>query len=120
MRRQLNATLGDGFVGKVSARYVGNYQWTVNFDLPDDEAKFGEHRLQLKFGPSAWFANEKDPNWKRKVDPEVADYSRLFITRAKTKEIRQSVVTLQEVLDGLAPSDLRLHDEIVQLLRDND
>ena len=117
---QLNATLGDEFVSKVSATYAGTYQWTVNFDLPDDGEKFSEARLQLKFGPSAWFANEKDPNWKRTVDPEVADYSRLFLTRAKTKEVRQSEVTLQEVLDGLAPSDRRLHDEIVQLLSDSD
>ena len=120
LKGQLNATLGDGFVSKVSARYAGTYQWTVNFDLPDDEEKFGEHRLQLKFGPSAWFANEKDPYWKRTVDPEVADYSRLFLTRVKAAEVRQSAVTLQEVLDGLAPSDLRLHDEIVQLLSDSD
>jgi hypothetical protein len=120
LRSQLNATMGDGFVSQVSARYSGTYQWTVNFDLPDDEEKFSEHRLQLKFGPSAWYANEKDPNWKRTVDPEVADYSRLFLTRAKTKEVRQSEVTLQEVLDGLAPSDRRLHDEIVQLLSDSD
>ena len=120
LRSQLNATMGDGFVSQVSARYAGTYQWTVNFDLPDDGEKFDEARLQLKFGPSAWFANEKDPNWKQKVDPEVADYSRLFLTRAKTKEVRQSEVTLQEVLDGLAPSDRRLHDEIVQLLSDSD
>ena len=120
LRRQLNETLGDGFVSKVSARYAGMYLWTVNFDLPDDGEKFGEARLQLKFGPSAWFANEKDTHWKRTVDPEVADYSRLFLTRAKTKEVRQSEVTLQEVLDGLAPSDRRLHDEIVQLLSDSD
>jgi len=117
---QLNATLGDGFVSKVSATYAGTYQWTVNFDLPDDGEEFGEARLQLKFGPSAWFANEKDPNWKRTVDPEVADYSCLFLTRAKTKEVRQSEVTLQEVLDGLEPGDRRLHDEIVQLLSDGD
>ena len=120
LRSQLNATMGDGFVSQVSARYAGTYQWTVNFDLPDDGEKFGEASLQLKFGPSAWFANEKDPSWKRTVDPEVADYSRLFLTRAKTKEVRQSEVTLQEVLDGLAPSDRRLHDEIVQLLSDSD
>ncbi|MEP7191319.1 MAG: PD-(D/E)XK nuclease family protein [Actinomycetota bacterium] len=117
---QLNETLGDGYVSQVSARYSGTYQWTVNFDLPDDGETFSEARLQLKFGPSAWFANEKDPNWTKKVDPEVADYSRLFLTRAKTKEVRQSAVTLQEVLDGLEPSDRRLQDEIVQLLSDSD
>lgn len=119
LRGQLNDTWGEGFVAGVSARYVGNYRWTVYFGLPrldlPPEAKFGEAPLQLKFGPSAWFANERDPNWTVKVDPEAADYSRLFITWAKTREIRQSVVTLQEVLDGLSPSDHRLHDEIVQL-----
>ena len=36
LRGQLNATLGDGFVSKVSATYAGTYQWTVNFHLPDD------------------------------------------------------------------------------------
>jgi PD-(D/E)XK nuclease superfamily len=120
LNRQLNATLGERFVSKVSATYAGMYQWTVNFDVPDGGERFGEASLALKFGPSAWFAIEKDPHWKWTVDPEVADYSRLFLTRAKTKEVRQSEVTLQEVLDGLAPSDLRLHDEIVQLLSDSD
>jgi hypothetical protein len=36
VRSQLNETLGDEFVSKVSATYAGTYQWTVNFDLPDD------------------------------------------------------------------------------------
>lgn len=33
LKRQLNATLGEGFVSQVSARYVGNYRWTVNLSL---------------------------------------------------------------------------------------
>ena len=119
LKGQLDATLGNGFVSNVSARYAGTYQWTINFDVPDEGETFGEHRLQLKFGPSAWFANEKDAHWKRTVDPEVADYSRLFLTRASTREVRQSDVTLEEVLDGLTPSDLRLHDEILKLLKDS-
>lgn len=122
LRKQLNAELGQGFVGTVSARYVGNYLWTVNFDLPGldlpQAAQFGESQLQLKLGPSAWFANEQDPNWTVKVDPTVADYSRLFITWAATREIRQSSVTLQEVLDGLAADDFRLRDEMLSLVRD--
>lgn len=121
LKRQLNAVLGEGFVSQVSARYVGNYRWTVNLSLaaPDLPAEddFGEDHLQIKFGPSAWYANEKDPHWTLTVDPEVADYSRLFITRARTREIRQSQVSLHEVLDGLAPDDLRLRDELVQILR---
>jgi hypothetical protein len=120
LQGQLNETLGEGFVSGVSARYVGQYRWTVNFDVPDDGPDIGEHKLQLKFGPSAWYANEKAPTWEQKVDPRVADYSRLFLTRAgKVKEVRQSEVSLQEVLDGLESCDRRLHDEIVQLVRDS-
>lgn len=120
LKAQLNAVLGEEFVSQVSARYVGNYRWTVNLSLavPDLPAEddFGEDQLQIKFGPSAWYANEKDPHWTLTVDPGVADYSRLFITRARTREIRQSQVSLHEVLDGLAPDDLRLCDELVQIL----
>lgn len=120
LKRQLNATLGAGFVSQVSARYVGNYRWTVNLNLSGpalpEGANFGEGQLQLKFGPSAWFANERDSEWKVTVDPNVADYSRLFVTWARTREIRQSKVTLQEVLDGLSPDDLRLHDEMVHIV----
>jgi hypothetical protein len=118
LRRQLNDTLGPDFVPRVNAAYAGIYQWTVNLEVADEGETFGEARLQLKFGPSAWFANEEDPNWQRSVDRGLADYSRLFLTRAKLREIRQSTVTLNEVLDGLQPDDLRLHDEIVELWRD--
>ncbi|WP_299449640.1 PD-(D/E)XK nuclease family protein [uncultured Serinicoccus sp.] len=116
LRPQLNATFGNDFVRKVSATYAGIYQWTVNFDIDDVGEDIGEARLQLKFGPSAWFANESDPAWRQRVDPAVADYSRLFLTRAANREVRQSIVTLQEVVDGLDKTDTRLHDEIVQLL----
>lgn len=116
LRSQLDASLGEGFVRRVSATYSGIYQWTINFDVADEGVDFGEAKLQLKFGPSAWLANESDPNWTRRVDPGIADYSRIFLTRAKNREVRQSSVTLQEVLDGLSPADLRLHDEIVKLL----
>jgi hypothetical protein len=122
LKKQLNSTLGEGSVSQASARYVGNYRWTVNLsltarDLPTED-DFGEDQLQIKFGPSAWYAIEKDPHWTLTVDPEVADYSRLFITRARTREVRQSQVSLHEVLDGLAPDDLRLCDELVQILGD--
>lgn len=122
LRRQLNATLGEAFVSQVDARYVGNYRWTVNFSLPGYrplKSKYGEDPLQLKFGPSAWFANERDPYWMKKVDPKDSDYSHLFVTWAKTRQIRQSVVTLQDVIDGLSSDDRRLHDEIVQLVADS-
>jgi PD-(D/E)XK nuclease superfamily len=120
LRNQLNATMGDGSVSRVSATYAGIYQWTVNLDVADDGESSGNASLQLKFGPSAWFANEQDPYWKRTVDRGVADYSHLFLTHPKFGEVRQSVVTLQEVLDGITPDDRRLHDEILQLLRRSD
>ena len=91
-----------------------------NLDVADDGESLGKPSLQLKFGPSAWFANEQDPEWKRIVDRVIADYSHLFLTHPKFGEIRQSVVTLQEVLDGIMPDDRRLHDEILQLLRRSD
>ena len=94
-------------------------QWTINFEVRDEGEDIGEARLQLKFGPSAWFANEQATStWKRTVDRALVDYSHVFITRAKYREIRQSSVTLREVLDGLEPDDRRLHDEIVDLWRD--
>lgn len=117
LREQLNATLGSEVVTMVSARYNGIYQWTVNFDLADDEGAFGEAALQLKFGPSAWYANEADPHWTSTTGPGEADYSHLFLTRATSRDVRQSAVTLQEVLDGLSPDDRRLHDEIINVLR---
>lgn len=115
--KQLNETLGDGFVTRVFANFVGNYRWTINFDTTEYVKDFGEAHLQLKFGPSAWFANENDPYWKHTVARESADYSRVFITNGKRREIRQSAVTLQEALSGIGPQDRRLHDEIVELLR---
>jgi hypothetical protein len=119
LRRQLNATRGEGFVRGVNARLAGIYQWTINIDVEAESNDLGQPRLQLKFGPSAWFANERDPSWTRTVDSGQADYSRLFLTRAGVKEIRQSTLSIQDVLDGIKPDDHRLHDEIVALLRGN-
>ena len=49
---QLNAAVGAGFVEKVSARFSGIYQWTVNFETGETHDSFDEARLQIKFGPS--------------------------------------------------------------------
>jgi hypothetical protein len=116
LRQQLNATMGAGYVEKVTARYSGIYQWSVNFETTELHESYGEARCQIKFGPSAWFANEQDNFWKQKVIPEAADYSRLFLTRVSNHEIRQSAVSLHEVLEGISPDDTRLHDEIIALL----
>jgi hypothetical protein len=117
LRQQLNATMGAGCVEKVTARYSGIYQWSINFESTEANESFGKALYQIKFGPSAWFANEQDNFWKVKVNPEAADYSHLFLTRVSNHEIRQSAVSLHEVLEGLSPDDTRLHDEIIALLR---
>ena len=116
LRHQLNETLGEGFVSPASVNMVGRYQWTVLFDIPDKQGYTEEAPLQLKFGPSAWWANAHEKEWVIKVDKRDVDYSHLFLTRAATREVRQSAVTLQEVLDGLSPDDHRLHDEVLDLL----
>lgn len=116
LMKQLNETLGQGLVRGVSARYAGIYQWTINFDVAEEAVGIDEASLQIKFGPSAWHANKNDPAWPHPVEDSVADYSRLFLTRAVRGEVRQSTVAVQEVLHGLDATDRRLHDEIVQLL----
>lgn len=115
---QLNATFGTDFVRGVTARYSGTYQWTINFDVRGLEAALDEARLQIKFGPSAWYANSQDHSWRSTVPTGQADYSRLFLTRSALGEIRQSAVSLQEVVDGLDPDDHRLHDEIARWLQE--
>ena len=120
LRTQLNRTYGEGFVGHVNPSYRGNFEWTVSFGLPgfarSQEAESGEKTLYLKFGPSAWFANERDSHWSDTINPGEVGYSHVFIAWEVTREIRQSAVTIQELLDGLSRDDLRLHDEIVQML----
>lgn len=111
---QLDATFGPGAVHAVHARYAGIFQWTVNLDLDADRNPGGHSRMQLKFGPSARAANEPDSEWTHRVDD--ADYSRLLLTLPERRSLHPSAVALAEVLDGLAPDDRRLHDEIVRLL----
>ncbi len=118
LKTQLNAARGDGFVSKVSATYAGIYQWTINFDVADGTNPISAAGLQIKFGPSAWYANERDDAWKGKLVGLAADYGRLFLTRASTREVRQSAVTLHEAFAGISPGDLRLRDEILSMFAD--
>ena len=117
LQAQLNESLGADFVRGVNIRYQGIYQWTVNLRVDDEGEAIGEERLQIKFGPSAWKANEDDLAWRNTVDPATADYSHLFLTRARFREVRQSAVTLQDVLDGISADDRRLRDEILAFWR---
>lgn len=106
---QLAAVLGEGSITEPSANYAGIYQWSINFKVAGEETQ-QEAPLQLKFGPSAWFAVEEDDGWTNVV--ARPDYARLFIGRYPMREIRQSEVTLAEVVAGLATDDHRLRDEV--------
>lgn len=108
---QLNEALGDVVIGSVFKNYKGSYEWTVAFYRADDPEAW---LVQMKFGPSAWVANASDPHWTTKVPAAEADYTRLFLTHGKT--IRQSSVTLTEVLAGLKGDDFRLRNEMMALI----
>lgn len=114
LRRQLNETLVEGAVGEVASRYFGIYQWTIDVMCKDGADSV---RLQIKFGPTAWFANEEDQEWRRTIDAAHVDYSRLMLTHAGRMELRTSSVGIDDVIAGLADDDRRLHDELVALLR---
>lgn len=113
---QLNSALGEGYVSAVSARYSGIYQWTINFDVPTLAGSDGEAPLQLKFGPSAWFAITHDESWRVTPQPSRIDYGTVFVCRSGIGEIRPTSVTLEQVLAGLDADDTRLCDELVALL----
>lgn len=115
LRNQLNTSFGAVTVRGLQTNYKGNYQWTIVIEL-EVAADPSVKAVQLKFGPSAWFANESDDEWKHAVNPDDADYAFVFVTRPDTLVIKQSDVTLKEVLDGLDSSDPRLHDAICDLL----
>ncbi|WP_206448790.1 PD-(D/E)XK nuclease family protein [Agrococcus sp. KRD186] len=113
---QLSESVGGELVRAVSSNFQGVYQWTVNLDLEAAEPGPGQSRIQLKFGPSAWHAIERDPNWADAFDSPPPEYSQIFLTYAGGKRIRQSAVSLREVLEGLSSDDRRLHEEVLSLL----
>lgn len=120
LRQQLQSTLGYEVVTKVSAEYSGIYQWTINFKGNRSRGSAEELLFQIKFGPSAWHANERDGHWETwdtKVEITKADYSSLFLTDPKRRLIIQSFVSLHDVLSALPTDDTRLHDEIILLLQ---
>ena len=60
LRHQLEATFGQSCVGDVGGRYAGIYLWTVALPVAPGTTSPSKPNLQLKFGPSAWYANEQD------------------------------------------------------------
>jgi hypothetical protein len=113
---EVNAALGvERVAPAVYANYRGSYEWTVAFYRADDPQTV---LFQIKFGPSAWFANEGgagSESWTTRVPREIADYSRLFLTWMPDMSVHQSAVSVRDVLKGLRLDDNRLRDEIVQL-----
>ncbi|WP_162616518.1 PD-(D/E)XK nuclease family protein [Xylanimonas allomyrinae] len=121
---QLNQALGQAVFDDATARFQGGYEWTVNLGISEVahpegwRGMSGGYALQIKFGPSAWLANEGEPRWTEAVDPGFVDYSRPLITNGERGVVRQSSVRMQEVLDGLGPDDVRLRDEFLSLLNE--
>jgi len=120
LRTQVNDVLGADVIGdNYYMDYGSIWKWTVGLYRADDPQN---QFLQLKFGPSAWYANEhrdgdfSGEKWEKTVPPSEADYTRLFLTWRHDRSIRQSTVSLLEILDGLAPDDVRLRDELVDLI----
>jgi hypothetical protein len=122
LRPQVNAALG---VDLIDDRYYTDYasiwKWTVGLYRTDAPQK---QFLQLKIGPSAWYANERKEGdftagewWETTVPPTEADYTRIFLTWPLDKSVHQTEVTLLELREGLEPDDYRLRDQVLALVR---
>jgi hypothetical protein len=125
LREQVNEALTEERFGKINANYAGRWQWTVNIDPHEPAENTGgeKHpdggdlgRLQLKFGPSAQLANAGNETWLKTVP--APNYAHVFITW--NREVRQSAVTLLEVVRGLDDYDVRLRDEIVEFIKNSE
>ena len=117
---QLEETLGAGAVTRVGANWVGIYRWTVFFQVVDDRDAEGTSLLEVRLGPSAWWASEQDEKWQRTDDPSPRGLDHLFVLSSYSSTMRRSAVTLHELLAGLGSDDRRLHDELLALWRDTD
>lgn len=105
---QVNAMVPEGPIEKVVTRFVGQGEWTVELQ------RASSHRtIFLQFGPTAVVEQQ------RALHPaEDPDYSRLFVTLdgetgAAARTIVPTDVHLLEIIDGLAPDDVRLRDAVL-------
>ena len=113
LRAHLDDALDHAVIATVRKNYGGIYRYTVAFYVSDNsEAEL----VQIKFGPSAWFANTGDGGFDTRVPASEVDYTRLFVTHPGRKILRQSSVSLAEVLAGLKEGDVRLRDELLKLI----
>jgi hypothetical protein len=118
LKRQVNEALGEEFLEAVSARYQGIFEWTVNFHAKAQDMQ-GKPLVQIKFGPSAWESVAVSDYWQRPGASVILDYRRLFLTDDVSRRVTQSTVTMMDVLSGLSPDDMRLRDELVDVLNSN-
>jgi hypothetical protein len=107
----LNARLGADVFEGTDIGLAGIYQWDVSLKTQ------GKRSVYVMFGPSAWTDNERDAYkaWDVKIDEP--DYSRLFIGYSGDRALRQSTVTMADVLGEHFAQDTRLLDEIVETVR---
>jgi hypothetical protein len=105
---QLAQVLGDGVtVGSVKANWVGTWRWTIVITLNDGVP---EDYVALMFGPTVLKQMQETGH-----GPD-ADFSVVYVWRKATGEFRPTAVSVQEVLEGLEPRDVRLRDVIVDML----
>ena len=116
LRSQLHEALRGDVYGVPKVPWAGIWQWTVVWDTSaQDESP---HDLRLMFGPSAWGALRppegiaEEPLERLRANP---DFTRVHVFTRSGKVVR-SDVSLTEVLEGPAPDDFRLRDEILSLL----
>lgn len=116
LHSQLDGKLRAGSVREIRANYVGIYQWIVELVVTADDGATSAQNFEIRFGPTAWNYVENESDSLSLGDGETVDYSKLFIASTGNRRImRQSQVSLLEVLHGLSADDYRLRDEILAL-----
>lgn len=116
LHNQLDGKLRAGSVREIRANYVGIYQWIVELVVTADDGVTSAQNFEIRFGPTAWNYVENESDSLSLGDGETVDYSKLFIASTGNRRImRQSQVSLLEVLHGLSADDYRLRDEILAL-----
>ncbi|MBI2692608.1 MAG: PD-(D/E)XK nuclease family protein [Solirubrobacterales bacterium] len=115
LRNQIAAKSREDIFDGVKADLRGNYQWAVR--LVNRAQSDGDEVLQICFGPTAWLHLE-DP-WREFPNLEVGepnpDFANLLIVDRHKTRVKQSSITLSDVLEGLE-GDTRLAEEIVAFL----
>ena len=107
---QLNETMATEQVTAIQTPFSGQWEWCVALIRADPHPN-----LHLEFGPTAVAQNELVA-----TPVDSPDYTRVFVSRQAAggegiDRIRQADVGLDEALDGLSDSDLRLRDAILAI-----